>query len=297
MNPGTEPLLSVLLADVPGCMRLHERLGGEEARRAIERCLNRAGRCVSAFGGRIVITQSHELAAVFDSAANALQAAIEMQQRITDLPPISGLKLEIRIGFSHGPTRVSETSLAGEAANVAAWLASQASPGQILTSAQTVNLLSPPLRALMKDVGPASQGGKLTGTRLFEYSTTPAETTTPPSTADIPTVSLLILRHAGNEITLDDSQGPFSLGRENVCGLVATGHKVSRLHAAIEFKGNRFLLIDRSTNGTFVKFGKEPEIRLHRQELALRGKGLIGLAGSTYDPNVDVVAFELTTAS
>ena len=119
----------------------------------------------------------------------------------------------------------------------------------------------------------------------------------PPSTADTPTVSLLILRHAGNEITLDDSQGPFSLGRENVCGLVATGHKVSRLHAAIEFKGNRFLLIDRSTNGTFVKFGKEPEIRLHRQELALRGKGLIGLAGSTYDPNVDVVAFELTTAS
>ena len=61
MNPGTEPLLSVLLADVPGSMRLHERLGGEEARRAIERCLNRAGRCVSAFGGRIVITQSHEL--------------------------------------------------------------------------------------------------------------------------------------------------------------------------------------------------------------------------------------------
>ena len=27
MNPGTEPLLSVLLADVPGSMRLHERLG------------------------------------------------------------------------------------------------------------------------------------------------------------------------------------------------------------------------------------------------------------------------------
>ena len=290
-------MLSVLLAEVPGSVRLHERLGGEEARRAIERCLNRAGRCVAAFGGRIIKTQSHELGAVFDSANNALQAAIEMQQKIADLPPVSGLKLDIRIGFAHGPTRVSDAGLAGEAPNVAAWLAGQASPGQILTSAHSVNLLSPALRAVMKDIGPGTQGGKMTGTRVFEYSASPTETTTPPVTIEPPRSARLILRYDGNEMALDEGLASFSFGREGICDLVASGHKVSRLHATVEFKGGRFVLVDRSTNGTFVKIGKEPEVRLHRQEFVLRGKGSIGLAGSTYDSGVDVVVFELVVAT
>jgi hypothetical protein len=70
------------------------------------------------------------------------------------------------------------------------------------------------------------------------------------------------------------------------------GEKVSRRHAAIEFRENRYFLIDRSTNGTYLKIGKEPEIRLHCQELALRGKGSFGLASSTYDPETDLVDFE-----
>jgi adenylate cyclase len=34
---------------------------------------------------------------------DACQAAIAMQRRVADLPPVSGVQLAIRVGFHHGP--------------------------------------------------------------------------------------------------------------------------------------------------------------------------------------------------
>src|SRR5512146_2387517 len=94
--------VSVLFADVSGSARLHEKLGSAEALRAVDRCMKRMERTVDGFNGRIVKIVGDELMATFDHADEALQAAIEMQLRVADLPPVSGVKLEIRVGFSHG---------------------------------------------------------------------------------------------------------------------------------------------------------------------------------------------------
>ncbi len=295
MNQENERLVSVLFADVAGSVRLHERLGGDEAQWAIERCLKRAARCIEAFGGSIASTVGHELMGIFDSAPSAFQAAIEMQQKVADLPPVSGLKLEIRVGFAYGPAQLSANGIAGEASNIAAWLAGTAKPGQILTNAPTLHALPPPLQQSLIDLGPATSGGKMSGVHIYSHSTEaqdprPLDQTTPKAAS----LFKLRLTHAGADLTLDGHPASFSLGRDETCNLIIKGHKVSRLHATIEFYENRFTLVDRSTNGTFVKVGKEPEIRLHRKEFPLRGKGIIGLATSTHSADTDSVVFALS---
>ena len=55
------------------------------------------------------------------------------------------------------------------------------------------------------------------------------------------------------------------------------GHLISRLHARIEISRNNFVLIDRTTNGTFVETVDGEESFVRHDSLQLKGQGLIGL--------------------
>ncbi len=70
------PFLSVLATGISGCARLHEKLGGSEAARAVDRCLKRIERAVEAGGGRIVRVGGDEVLAAFDAADAVVHAAI-----------------------------------------------------------------------------------------------------------------------------------------------------------------------------------------------------------------------------
>ena len=45
------------------------------------------------------------------------------------------------------------------------------------------------------------------------------------------------------------------------------------MHARIERRRDKFVLIDHSSNGTYVTMESEPEIALRREEMVLRGRG------------------------
>ena len=53
------------------------------------------------------------------------------------------------------------------------------------------------------------------------------------------------------------------------------------MHARIEFRRDRFVLIDQSLNGTYVQMQATPETVLRRDEIVLEGSGLISLGKST----------------
>ena len=87
------------------------------------------------------------------------------------------------------------------------------------------------------------------------------------------------------------------MGRDQECDLVIHDRRASRQHASIEWRDGRVYLVDRSTNGTFVALGSEPEVFVRRSELALHGKGTICSAGSATSPETeskrDCARFEL----
>ena len=82
----------------------------------------------------------------------------------------------------------------------------------------------------------------------------------------------------------DDSRANITIGRAEENDLVVKGNLISRLHARVEINRNKFMLIDQSTNGTFVlgKDGEEAFVR--RDSMQIRGEGLIGL-GKAPDSN------------
>jgi len=295
-----ERTLSVLFADVSGSTRLYEKLGDTEALHAVDRCLKRMERAIEGFRGRIVKNIGDEVMAVFASADDAFQAATEMQQRITDLPPASGVKLAIRVGFHHGSVIEEGGDVFGDSVNTAARLAGLAKAGQVLISSQTQALLSPLLQLSTRDLDQMSVKGKAEDLHVFEVIWQESEELTmkaasirPSATAAGGQSMRLCLRYGAEVIVLDDKKASMSMGRDADCEVTVRDRRASRHHAKIERRGEKFVLIDQSTNGTFVTFRGEPEIFLRREEVVLRGSGKICVAASATSADADVAEFEL----
>ena len=67
------------------------------------------------------------------------------------------------------------------------------------------------------------------------------------------------------------------MGRGQENDLVVKGNLVSRLHARVEAGKNRFMLVDESTNGSFVHTSQGEESFVRRDSIPLKGSGVIGL--------------------
>lgn len=84
----------------------------------------------------------------------------------------------------------------------------------------------------------------------------------------------LILSHAGAQtsVPLDDLV-TFTIGRGPECGLRIDQAYVSHCHARIERQRQYFVLVDQSTNGTFVRSEDETVCHVHRGTFRLWGAG------------------------
>ena len=60
---------------------------------------------------------------------------------------------------------------------------------------------------------------------------------------------------------------------------------ISRTHAEVLARGERFVLVDRRPNGTYVYVDQGPVLRVLRDELTLAGSGRI-VAGVELDPPI-----------
>ena len=66
-----------------------------------------------------------------------------------------------------------------------------------------------------------------------------------------------------------------TFGRDLEADFTVRDKSVSRAHAMIERRRDRFVLVDHSSNGSFVTFEGRPEMRVHHEELTLVGHGWI----------------------
>jgi adenylate cyclase len=289
----------ILMADIPGSAKLYERLGKGEAGRAIGRCINRMERVASAHKGRVIAMPDDRLQVLFDSSEAALQAACEMQQRIHSLPPVSGVALAVRIGYQTGAVEEAEGTTRGDTVDLAAALAANAKPGQVLTTAAAVAALPEPLQGLTKAIGALNIDGRDEPVLVFEvtWDYGHAELASTPAPDVAPTGSSkeirLRLRHGEQKIILGPHRPAVTLGRDSSSDIVIKDARASRNHGSIERRHGQYVLADQSTNGTYVTFRGEGEFALKREETILRGRGHITFGHATGDPLGELVEFEL----
>ena len=87
----------------------------------------------------------------------------------------------------------------------------------------------------------------------------------------------LRLRFDDRELVVDQRASSIAIGRAEENDLVVKGRLSSRLHARIVIGRSNFVLIDQSTNGTFVQTGDGEQFFIRQDIRQLKGQGMIGL--------------------
>ncbi len=87
------------------------------------------------------------------------------------------------------------------------------------------------------------------------------------------------------------STGGFVIGRGEQADLMVGAAFASRKHLVIVFRNGKFVLVDKSTNGTFVKPQGGEEVYLQQEELPLSGSGLISLGKSISVSNEHLIYY------
>ena len=87
----------------------------------------------------------------------------------------------------------------------------------------------------------------------------------------------LVLSWRSTRAILDDRCAKLTLGAGEGCGMRIAGTHTSRRHATIERRKQSYVLVDHSTNGTFVQTEDERVAFVRRGEVRLWGEGCISL--------------------
>ena len=130
-----------LIADVRGYTVFTQEHGDEAAAELAGKFAVVAREGVEARGGTVVELRGDEALAVFDSARQAIRAAIELQRRFVDATVADpALPLAVGIGLDAGEAVPVEGGYRGGALNLAARLCGIAAPAEILASPAVAHL-------------------------------------------------------------------------------------------------------------------------------------------------------------
>lgn len=294
---GLKNEMAVLFADVSDSTRLYESLGDALAFGNVREIIALLKSITEAFNGRVVKTIGDGLMCSFQVADEAANAAGEMQRRIAERPPLkNGKMLSIRVGFHYGPVIRDGDDVFGDSVNVAARMAGLALSGQALTDADTVAALSADIQENTRQINAIPVKGKTEEVEVYEllWQVSSDRTVIPGRTAAPVSVPgggpSIRLKHLGKELTFKET---VYFGRESAGNnVVITDPMASRRHAKLELRAGKFVLVDQSSNGTFVIIGSANEIRLKREEMMLYSSGRFAFGHSTADPAAEVVEFD-----
>ena len=286
---------AILFADVAGSSRLYETLGDQAALFTIGQYLEEIGYVARQFGGEIIKSIGDEIMCAFAESQAALRASAEMQWTVTRLAENSESPLRLRVGFHFGDVLRANSDVFGDTVNVAARVVRLCRPGQILTTAQAVEDLPDYLRIGTRRIEAVTVKGRVSTVEVFEVMWQWGEQTTifdkHPANATRVATTLEIM-HDGKTYTVNAEAPTCRIGRDRTSDIILGVARASRGHAHVEFRKNKFFLIDHSTNGTFVRFEGEEEARVCREEIVLRRSGVMSFGETTVNSQ-GMVRFEI----
>lgn len=308
---------SILIAEVAGDGPLFGKIGAMETNRAVERCRNRAERSIESNDGTLVKTEGRQIVAQFQRCENAVLAAFDMRTRVSQLPPVSGVSLSVRIAL-HISASDAQGNVPAAALDLAKLIAKNTPIDQVLVTTEVVAALPDTLQPhLDRESAPVVAGYDLplyqfkqgtaatplreafspTATSIALHSVLsdsveqhPAPAT--PVASAVPRASLM-LRHENHNFTVSDLRPVLLAGREDGNDLVIADKRASRHHSRVEWRQTRFVLIDTSTNGTYLVDEAGNEVILRRSEADMPARGRIGFGYSPLEAGAEVVFFDI----
>ncbi len=284
--------VAILFADVVGSTQLYDKFGDTKASETVALCLDVMKEATHQFNGTVIKTIGDEVMSTFASVDEAMGAAVIMQTRISaESKQDDRIPVSIRVGCHFGPVVQEQNDIFGAAVHTANRMTSQAKSRQIVLSGETVEKLSPKMQEQTRQIDVATVRGKMDEVALYELLWNPEEATSMLPTIEWESrgrkVSRMLLTFRDQSVELSDSRKSANIGRADDNDLVVKGNLISRIHARVELRRGKFVLIDQSTNGTFMLNVRGDEVFVRRDSTELNGEGTIGL-GRAEEPGASL---------
>ena len=268
----------ILFADVVGSTQLYDKFGDTKASETVADCLEVMKDATHQFDGTVIKTIGDEVMSTFQTADDAMAAAAQMQTRISVEPGVDEdrIPVTIRIGCHYGPVVQEQNDIFGAAVHTANRMTSQAKAKQIVMSGATVEQMGAEWAAQTRQIDIATVRGRIDEVALYELLWQPDE-----ATSMVPTLELtskkkngtrLVLSFRDETIEVTDQKTHINMGRGDENDLVVKGNLISRIHARVEKRRGKFMLIDQSTNGTFLQNVEGDETFIRRDSTELVGE-------------------------
>jgi adenylate cyclase len=289
---------AVLFVDVTDSTKIYESLGDSVALALINGLFARLDKIIAKHSGTVSKTLGDGMICVFEDPDHALRAACEVQASVHAAAQGSRNRLQVKVGFTWGPVILSKGDVFGDTMNVCARLVELANPEQILTSAQTVEALTPGLRARCRALFPTRIKGKAGEVAVSEvmWRYDPAVTESNLTRADFARAVQMSLKliYRGNIFIVNRARPALQMGRDESNDIVIVSLFASRIHARVHTRDGHFVLTDLSSNGTFLLVDDHTgELHLRREEAVLGGRGWIGLGKNATKHGDHSVRFSL----
>lgn len=276
----------VLVAEVPGADRLADALDATEVAHALERCMHRIDRAIDAHAGKALRRGASRVCGVFPRADAGILAACEMLERVHGLPPLRGLRMTISIGLHFADAESGDAELG------ATRLLEVVKPGHALASETLVDRLSAATRPLVSKNASRNPALAALGWSAFAVGRQ-ASSALPEGTPDKADPLRARIRHGADTLLIEEQRPVLLFGRELGNDVVIPDPRASRHHARIERRRSGFVLVDQSTNGTFLVDNSGAERNVKGGEIPLAGSGRIGCGFPVNDAERDLVFFEI----
>jgi len=278
--------VAVLFADIAKSTQLYDQLGDTVANTIIRDCISILSKVTYRFNGTVIKSIGDEILCTFQNPSTAVNAGKAMHESIDQLeyrdnPDFSSPN--IYVGIHYGPVIEEGGDIFGDTVNITARLVSIAKQRQIIISEQTVKLLSEELSSSTKYIDKVTFKGKSGVINIYEVVWEQEDLTVMSSKATGRFVTNkragmgLILRYNDSITTVEQSRPSVTLGRQSHNDIIVSDSHVSRSHAKIEYRRGKFVIIDQSTNGTYVHEKGKKLISLTKIEMPLNGSGIISL--------------------
>jgi adenylate cyclase len=286
---------AILFADLTDSTALYERLGRDEAFTLVKRSLEAMAQAVKESGGRLIKNTGDGVMAALVDADVAATTALAIHQALLTLPGAPPLRVAAHIGFCFGPVVESEDDLFGDTVNLAARLCEVGSPGIALMTQDTALRLDNSWRYLLRPGPPITFKGISKPVDVVRLLCDVRGDLTAigdiRSVTATPTSGAFRLYHNNNSVVFPENAIRISLGRDTSSDVRLKEALASRHHCTIERRGGRLVLIDHSSNGTFVTIDSEREFAVCHEETVLHGHGSLSFGQSSAGATESLIFF------
>jgi class 3 adenylate cyclase len=291
------PKRAVLFVDIVDSTGIYDSLGDEQALAVVNMLFGAFNTKVAAASGIVIKTLGDGMVCQFASADSAFRAACAMQSTAQQIAPRVPGRLAVKVAFNYGPVVLKGGDVFGDTVNVCARLVAMANPGQVLTTGQAFAALSRTLMLRCRALYPVKIKGRAEPVSVYDvpWRVDPDLTETSMHVDALQRTGRWVLKLSYGGETFDaQPEADVRIGRDKSNDVVIDSPRASRVHARIYARDRNFVIVDQSSNGTFVMIdGNDSEVVLRREEAVLGERGWIGLGNPASKHGNHVLRYRL----